>query len=198
VLANCNDDVSSAAIRHWASSLGLVEAITWIHQGDPPPTYQQGTRPIDGIFVAPQLLDQASGGYLSFGAAIPSDHRAIWINLHLPQFGPRQNDAHIKLAARQLKCSDPRVVDRYNQELMTLLNIHKIPQCLSQLDTILQRPADVCRRYRMELNAIDNTVTDAKRSAKLKCRKLHCGQIQWCPRVTKAINTILFWKSIQK
>jgi len=57
VLADCNDDVSSADIRHWASSLGLVEAITWIHQGDPPPTYQRGTRPIDGIFAAPQLLD---------------------------------------------------------------------------------------------------------------------------------------------
>jgi len=81
---------------------------------------------------------------------------------------------------------------------MTLLTINKIPQRLSQLDIILQNPADVRCRYRTELNAIDNTVTDAKHSAESKCRKLHCGHIQWCPRVTKAINTILFWKSIQK
>jgi len=39
-----------------------------------PQTYQRGVHPIDGIFTAPQLLEKATRGYLSFGDAIPSDH----------------------------------------------------------------------------------------------------------------------------
>jgi len=48
------------------------------------------------------------------------------------------------------------------------------------------------------LNAIDNIITAAKRGAENHCHKLKCGQVQWCPQVTVAINKILFWKSILK
>jgi len=41
-------------------------------------------------------------------------------------------------------------------------------------------------------------VTAAKQAAEQQCRKLKCGQAEWCPLVTKAINKILFWKSILK
>jgi len=62
----------------------IVEAIMWLHPDWAPPTYQQGSCPIDRIFTALQLLATAAGGYLSFGNAIPSDHCAIWLDLHLP------------------------------------------------------------------------------------------------------------------
>jgi len=88
VLSNFNNDVTAASVHNWAAQLGLVEAITWLTQGDPPPTYQRGSRPIDGLFMAPQLLHLATGGYLSFGDAIPSNHRALWIDLHLPEINP--------------------------------------------------------------------------------------------------------------
>jgi len=31
--------------------------------GQAPPTFQRGSQPIDGIFMAPQLLEMATGGY---------------------------------------------------------------------------------------------------------------------------------------
>jgi len=52
VLTDCNGNVSLASIRQWAGQLGLVEAITWLHLEDAPPTFQWGSSPIDSIFMA--------------------------------------------------------------------------------------------------------------------------------------------------
>jgi len=41
-------------------------------------------------------------------------------------------------------------------------------------------------------------VTEAKHAAEQQCCKLKCGKAKWCPLVTKAINKILFWKSLLK
>jgi len=148
--------------------------------------------------MAPQLLARASGGYLSFGAAIPSNHRAIWIDLHLLWICPCHQEAHVKPLACRLKCSDPHVVEWYNLALAEILNKHDIPQRLSNLDTILQHPSDLQCCYRIELNAINNIIMEAKWGAENQCHKFKSGQVQWCPRVTMAINKILFWKSILK
>jgi len=74
ILTNCNNNISSPTIQQWASGLGLVDGITWLHPVEAPPIFHRGSRPIDGIFLAPQLLARASGGYLCFGEAIPSDN----------------------------------------------------------------------------------------------------------------------------
>jgi len=42
LLMDFNDDVMDMAVRQWAASLSLVEAITWLHQESLPPTYQRG------------------------------------------------------------------------------------------------------------------------------------------------------------
>ncbi len=107
VLNDFNDDVTAATTRTWATQLGLVEALTWLIPGEAPPTYQRGSHLIDGVFMAPQLLPLATGWYLSFGDAIPSDHRALWIDLHLPEMNPPSPDAHLKPSARCLQCKDP-------------------------------------------------------------------------------------------
>jgi len=43
VLTNFNKVVTDVMARHWATDLGLVEAITWLHPQHPPPTFQQGS-----------------------------------------------------------------------------------------------------------------------------------------------------------
>jgi len=67
-------DVTNPSVIHWVANLGLVAAITWLHPASAPPTHQRGSKPIAGIFIAPQILALASGGYLSFGDAISSNH----------------------------------------------------------------------------------------------------------------------------
>ena len=198
VLTDFNDDVAAADAKNWAAKLGLVEAITYLNSAPVPPTYQRGSRPIDGIFIAPQLLTTAAGGYLAFGDAIPSDHRAIWLDLHLPEICPPHPERHIKPTARRLQCKDPRIVARYNDELLNIIQSHNITQRVLQLQSQAVRSGNLRRSHKQELNALDRLLTDAKHAAEKHCRKFKSGQVQWSPPVTSAINKILFWKGILK
>jgi len=74
LLTDFNDNVTTQWVKRWAANLRLVEAIMHLHPECAPPTYQRAVNPINGIFMAPQLLAKAAGSYLSFGNAIPSDH----------------------------------------------------------------------------------------------------------------------------
>jgi len=94
LLLDFHDNVTDTIVRTWVANLGLVKAITWLHPNNPPPTYQRGRRPIDGIFLAPKMLHQAVGRYFCFGEVVPSDHRAIWLDLHLPEICPRDQVLH--------------------------------------------------------------------------------------------------------
>ncbi len=76
--------------------------------------------------------------------------------------------------------------------------MQQIPDTVQEMGKQLQKPTDVRRKHRNELNVIDRRVCDAKHNAENHCRKMKCGAIQWCPQVTKAINKILFWKSVLK
>jgi len=66
------------------------------------------------------------------------------------------------------------------------------------MNETLRQPKDLQRTHHHTMNEIDRRLTEAKHSAENRCRKLKCGSMQWCPRVTAAINKILFWKSVLK
>jgi len=122
----------------------------------------------------------------------------IWINLHLPEVRLSQQAAHIKPMARRLQCKDPWIVNWYNTTLLEILEQQNIPKCITQLNDTLLRPQDLRRQHQQDLNAIDSVLSQARQGAENLCRKLKCGQVQWCPRITTAINKILFWKAILK
>jgi len=73
-----------------------------------------------------------------------------------------------------------------------------IPNWLTQLNGILQGPSDLRQRHQKDLNTIDQTLTEAKKGMESQCWKLKCSKVQWCLRITQAINKILFWKSVLK
>jgi len=118
VLTDFNDNVTNFSVSSWAMNLSLVEAISWLHPASTPPTYQRGSKPIDRVFIAPQILVLASRGYLSFGDAILSDHQAIWLDWHLPEVSPPHPESHIKPQVHWLQCKDPSVVACYNTVLL--------------------------------------------------------------------------------
>jgi len=198
VLMDFNDDVTASDAHKWATNLGLVEAITHLNQAPAPPMYQQGSQPIDGIFIAPQLLNLASGGYLVFGDAIPSNHCAIWLDLHLPEICPPHPESHIKPKVHCLQCKDPSVVACYNKVLLGIMQSQNISQCLLNLKSQLGHPGDLWCSHKQELNVIDHIITEAKQAAEKHCCKFKSRQVQWSLQVTGAINKILFWKGILK
>jgi len=130
LLTDFNDDILSNPVHAWAGKLGLVEAVTWLNTDttEAPPTFQRGSRPIDGIFAAPQLLERAAGGYFGFGEAVLSDHQAIWVDFEMPQVCPQHQEAFTRPSARRLQCKDPRVITRYNEALWAGLISQNIPQ----------------------------------------------------------------------
>jgi len=80
VMADMNEDVRLPLIQNTFRTVGLVERLTTQHPR-PPPTHNHGSNPINGIFIPLSLLDHCQTGYLEFGVAVPSDHRALWINI---------------------------------------------------------------------------------------------------------------------
>jgi len=145
LLTDFNNDVESLAVQQWAAALSLVEAIMCLHPARAPPTFQWGSWPINEIFAAPQLLKMAAGEYLSFGDAIPSNHWAIWLDLHLPELCPQHQETHTKPWTWCLQCKDPWVVTRYNLVLVEILTKQNIPLWLQQLNDTLQGLADLCQ-----------------------------------------------------
>jgi len=161
LLMDFNDDVTATWVKWWAANLGMVEAITYLSPEMAPPTYQRGSHPIDGIFAAPQLLKKAAGGYLSFGDTIPSNHRAIWLDLHLPEVCPIYQEVYIKPRTRWLQCKDLRIVNQYNTALLEMLEAKNLPQRISEINKKLTKLSDLRRNIKQELNSIDNMITEA-------------------------------------
>jgi len=80
VSGDMNDDVRSQKIQQKMRLSRLVDGPTTQHRL-PPATHNHGSLPIDGIFLLSTLLDHCESGYLKFSDTIPSDHRALWLDI---------------------------------------------------------------------------------------------------------------------
>jgi len=147
LLLDFNDNVTDIKVKTWVAKLGLVEAIMWLHPINPPPMYQRGRHPIDGIFLASKMLHKAVGGYFCFGEAVPSDHRAIWLDLHLPEICPHDQVPHTSPWVRRLQCKDPRIVNKYNTQLLQILQEHHLPEKIKALNDTLHHLTDLRRSH---------------------------------------------------
>jgi len=142
-----------------------------------------------------QLIPNIQLGYLAFGEGIPSNHRLIWVNIPVAALGWLTPPEMVPLKARRLKCEDPRIVTRYNQDLEKALNLSNLPDRLQALEKSVAGHR-LTRKQQKLLEAIDEETTKAKLTAEQMCRKLLVGKVQWCPQLTKAIARILYWKGV--
>jgi len=173
--------------------VGLVDSPTY-HHNWPPATHNQGSLPIDGIFIPMMLVDQCSTSYLTFREALPSNHRALWLDLLAQLVNLKQQEAIERPLARQLHCRDPRVVRTYNEVLWEALNTSSLAIRAANLKQ--QTAGWLMQRQQDEYKSIDKAATELKRHAEKQCRKIWAGEVQWCPMVSKAINRILYWKGL--
>jgi len=193
VVADMNEDVRSPSVQGMLRTVGLVDGPTY-HHNRPPATHNCGSLPIDGIFVPMTLVDQCTTGYLTFGEALPSDHRALWLDLPAPLVNLKQHEAIEWPLARRLHCRDPQVVKKYNEVLWEALNMSGLMTRAAALQQ--QMAGQLTLRQQEEYKSIDKAATELKRHAEKQCRKIRVGAVQWCPLVSKAINRILYWKGL--
>jgi len=194
VLADMNEDVRSPLIKNMFREVGMAEVITSQHQR-PPETHNRGSHPIDGIFIPLSLLDKCQTGYLGFGEALPSDHRALWIDVDAQSICPLEPEAIERPVAQWLQCRDPRIIEKYNTSLWEVLQRDGIAERAQKLAIMVKN--HLLKAQKEEYKKIDKAATEYKRYAEKQCRKIRAGNVPWCPQVSKAINRILYWKGLQ-
>ena len=107
IMLDANEDIRDGYLQKKLEETGLREANRYHHGEDAPATYNRGSKPIDGMFITPSLLDAVQCGYLAFGDAPGvGDHRVLWLDIPASiLFG--NNLKPTTYQARRLKCNDP-------------------------------------------------------------------------------------------
>ena len=194
IMGDWNEDIQSPNIRQWMNVFGLEEAITQQHKGRAPATFQQGKRPLDGIFVSPNLTLERSG-YLPFGT-LPGDHRGIWVDIEKKYvFGYTVADTPIA-TARRLKLQDPRVVKRYLDILHGLFKHHNLYGRITTLRQSIQ--GTLTTDQSDEYEEIDSIRVKSMRRAEQKCRRLKMGGRKWSPELQRARDIIRLWTLVRR
>ena len=86
LMMDTNSDLHDGALTNIIHKHKLCDALGSLHGHDQPPTYARGKRTIDYIFCSEQIIDSiVKGGILSYNEIIPSDHRALFIDININQ-----------------------------------------------------------------------------------------------------------------
>jgi len=134
ILGDFNDDTSQVAFKRRFQELGLVDALAHLHGQPTWPTHNRGSNPIDAMYISPELLQGATGGYLGFDKGLLSNHRGMWLDLQLEVVFGSSDRLGVASQARRLKCDDPRVITRYNQRLLAELRKEEVVDSIINLD----------------------------------------------------------------
>ena len=191
-----NEKINSDNITQWMALFDLRELVTSLHDGDPPPTYNRGRDPIDGIFGSSNLNPSATG-YLEFDR-IPGDHCGLWIDVPNTQLlGYKMKDIP-RHKARRLKLEDPRVVKKYLCLLDSFFKMKGVYDKVTRLKAICQDEDTPLPQIEKEHNEIDKIREAGMHYAERRCRKLKMGGVPWSPKIKLARDRILFWTLVDK
>ena len=191
LMGDWNQETHSEQFIAWYSSLGLVDPILDKHGTDAPPTYNKGTRHIDGILVS-ATLQSSRCGYLPFDS-LPGDHRVLYIDIKVKSFIGHRASNIPSHAARRLKLEDPRVVARYQMELESILISNKSFVKAKQLQEYVRSTGTFDRKAARDFEHLDSIREAAMHKAEKKCRKLKMGGKQWSPALQRGRDKILLW-----
>jgi hypothetical protein len=111
IMIDANENVSFSNFADKMKEAGLIDIVMTRHPNGPA-TYLGGSAPIDGIFVT-TTLQHCRCGYVN----VESDHYGVWIDIPYRIAWGQEEFTIVKPQARRLKCEDPRIVDRFVQEL---------------------------------------------------------------------------------
>jgi hypothetical protein len=194
---DANEDVRTRATAEFFQTLGLRDAILDKHsQLSPPATHNRSNQrqPIDGLFVTPGLQAVAAR-YSAFGAGCPSEHRVLWADFTYTDAFGLSSTPLVSPGAGRLNTKNPRLVEKYVQQLQKQLvhsglakRLFSLELCATQQgwSTSLQDDYDDIQAAHLKL----------RRQVKLKLRKLCMGGIPWPPKLQGFRNAIELWSMI--
>ena len=190
LLADMNQKVSDSALKEWARKIHLKEHLSTTH-GDTP-THNNGSHPIDGIFVSPSLHIKESG-YLPFGW-IHSDHRMLWLDITEASVLGFNLPPILSANGRRLQCSDPRIYKRWIQLYKKYVLDHKLHLKAYELEDQTIHP--LTREMQQKLDSLLEHRRRGMEHADKYCRKLKTGGVPYSPALAKQRIRIELWEAV--
>jgi len=189
---DANETINQPEITEYFNSVGMTEAILHRHGTDAPPTHQCGSQAIDGIFVTNGLLGFPSG-YLSGLAGISGDHRCLWMDIPEQWLFGGQMPVIVRPGARRLKSDDPRIRQRYLDNLEAFFRTHLLLEKTQQIDSDANA-MPLQPQQELELERLDALRIQGMIQAERQCRKLHTRPYGWTPELTQLMAEIKYWR----
>jgi len=81
--------------------------------------------------------------------------------------------------------------------LLEQITLHDILARVHLLCQAAARGRLNCQEHKRSIKKVDNILSVAKVNAEQYCCKFHMGRVPWCPRISRAINQMLYWKGIK-
>jgi len=95
------------------------------------------------------------------------------------------------------KCHDPRVIKQYTMILeQGIVQGHLLEQLFNLQQSVTC--SQLTRGQQKELEDINQIGVQLKLQTKQDCCQLPAGAVGWCPKLSQAINQILYWKGMVK
>ena len=189
IAGDWNTNVTKEKFLEEFAKRELIPVMSTSHGKDLPETHNNGSYPIDEIFIS-KTLDVQAAGYLEHGATT-SDHRALWVDISKITMLGSKASLKPTYSARKLKTNDPRVVQKYLQKLHLLLDQQKVLQRAERLHRWTNGP--LTEEQIEEFEELDLIKNNAMDIAEKGCRKLKMGEIKWCPKIQMARDKIRYF-----
>lgn len=180
----------------WASFLSRTGLVN-VHQSHLnsqwlPNTQERGTVQIDYIFASPSIEIKRCG-FLPFGV-IPSDHRGLWVDFSTNSLLGLLPPKIQTMQARRLKLVDPRIVNRYQE---TLINLVESQDLSNRIEKLFQVPQEAWTNSEtQEYQDISKQYREYMILAEKGCRRIFKGKHSWSPEFDLARKKYFLWSLI--
>ena len=171
---DANEDVSQGQFNPQATTNGLFNVHTSIHNDPLPPTHNNGSKPISAIYASLGLTPTRCG-ILKHGEGIEGDHRNMFVDFHQDNLLGDEIYVVPPPQQRRLQLYDSRIVDRFNSAVLQHLQQNNIPTIAQVMIQKSTYPPSLTMQASM--NRLDDQIGRAISHGEKLCRKLHNGDI---------------------
>ena len=175
------------------SEIGLVNVLeTNLSAPAGTRSYCRGSTIIDGVWATPYVQQKIiSFGLAPFDFLYTSDHRGLFIDIDILDILDAR-DVHVQLPAyRRLKCTIPKRVQSYCENVRAKWANHKIKEKIDELENMSQYLNDknIYNAFIKFLNKYDDEIGGILTSSERKCCQVgrHCT-LQFTPELKKLLR----------
>jgi len=156
-------------------------------------SHSRGSTIINGIWSTPYIQQKISAcGLAPFDFMYPSDHRGLFLDLDIFHALDTRNVEIQPLPYRRLKCTIPKRVKEYSNEVVKKWENHKISEKIKKLEdmsTVIKGDPYLYNSFENFLNQCDKEIGGTLSSAEKHCCKVsrHCSLL-FTPSLQKLLR----------